>query len=476
MMLAISVNIIDLFYNLSSVVVAGICIGIITALILYRFKRIHDIAKLKCIQEWQPHEDSEMNGGTGSIDKDLKCLNPTEIKRKKKEKPGVMVQANDISEKSDDLSYLYEESTGTAPADETIETVDEIIEHVSANKKEPEKENVTESGGVPETNIEKELISKLDKFETEINIIKDEIATIYEQVALNKEGKIVGNTNKVEEVIETKAQDILNIVNNNALADQENLISSTVDKIAGSVAMKEEIEVREPVPDIPEKPDDLSHFVDELASAGPSDKTIETVEEIAEPVARNEEAQFNLGAMYSEGKGVEQDYKEAARWYSKAAVRGHAEAQNCLGTMSFLGKGVEQDYKEAVGWWRKAAIQGYPQAQFSLGTMYFKGIGIEQDYKEAVDWYRKAAKRGSVNAQYNLASVYAEGQGVDQDYEQAVRWCLVAAKGGLAQAQAMLGVMYSKGQGVKQNTNEAVKWYQKAAEQGVDYAKEALSV
>ena len=34
-------------------------------------------------------------------------------------------------------------------------------------------------------------------------------------------------------------------------------------------------------------------------------------------------AQNNLGFMYSEGKGVPQDYAEAARWYRMAAEQSH---------------------------------------------------------------------------------------------------------------------------------------------------------
>ena len=40
------------------------------------------------------------------------------------------------------------------------------------------------------------------------------------------------------------------------------------------------------------------------------------------------EAQFYIAVCYAEGAGVSQDYKEAARWYRKAAQRGHADAQD----------------------------------------------------------------------------------------------------------------------------------------------------
>ena len=35
-------------------------------------------------------------------------------------------------------------------------------------------------------------------------------------------------------------------------------------------------------------------------------------------------ARFTLGVMYGEGRGVPQDYAEAARWYRRAAEQGDA--------------------------------------------------------------------------------------------------------------------------------------------------------
>ena len=42
-------------------------------------------------------------------------------------------------------------------------------------------------------------------------------------------------------------------------------------------------------------------------------------------------AQFNLGLMYDNGKGVPENDAEALRWYRLAAVQGHAAAQLNLG-------------------------------------------------------------------------------------------------------------------------------------------------
>ena len=81
-----------------------------------------------------------------------------------------------------------------------------------------------------------------------------------------------------------------------------------------------------------------------------------------------------------------------------------------------LGKGVPQNYKEAAKWYRLAAEQGDAKAQYNLGVMYHKGQGVPQNYKEAAKWYRLAAEQGIAKAQYNLGLMYGLGQGVPEDY------------------------------------------------------------
>ena len=51
-------------------------------------------------------------------------------------------------------------------------------------------------------------------------------------------------------------------------------------------------------------------------------------------------AQYAVGVMYTKGKGVRQDYAEAAKWFRKAAAQGHAKAQTNLGNMYDKGKGL----------------------------------------------------------------------------------------------------------------------------------------
>lgn len=61
-------------------------------------------------------------------------------------------------------------------------------------------------------------------------------------------------------------------------------------------------------------------------------------------VLGNADAQFYLGAMYVQGKGVRQDYQQAKIWFEKAVAQDNADAQFLLGTMYAEGQGVHQDY------------------------------------------------------------------------------------------------------------------------------------
>ena len=62
--------------------------------------------------------------------------------------------------------------------------------------------------------------------------------------------------------------------------------------------------------------------------------------------------------MYEDGQGVPQDYKQAVKWYTKAAEQGDADAQSNLGVMYANGQGVPQDNVSAHMWFNLAAANG----------------------------------------------------------------------------------------------------------------------
>ncbi len=121
------------------------------------------------------------------------------------------------------------------------------------------------------------------------------------------------------------------------------------------------------------------------------------------------------------------NYTEAAMQWNTAAQAGNVNAQHNLGVLYEEGLGVDQDLLKAAAWYQKAAENGVPGAAYNLGSMYDEGIGVEQNYTEAAKWYTVAAEGNIVDAQFNLGLLYAMGQGVTQDYEKAYYWVNLAS-------------------------------------------------
>jgi TPR repeat protein len=140
-------------------------------------------------------------------------------------------------------------------------------------------------------------------------------------------------------------------------------------------------------------------------------------------------AQSRLADAYVYGKGVPQDYSQAAFWYRKAAEQGSAGAQYSLGVLWDGGLGLPEDHSQAAAWYRKAANQGDADSESNLGELYDNGEGVTQDHVLAASWYRKAAEHGSAAGQNNLGASYLYGIGVPQDYAEAYFWLNLAAAG-----------------------------------------------
>lgn len=145
------------------------------------------------------------------------------------------------------------------------------------------------------------------------------------------------------------------------------------------------------------------------------------------------EAQSNLGVMLA-SRG---NYKEAAYWEQKAANSGLDTAAYNLGTLYFNGQGFQQDYAKAHEYFAQAAARGNKYAEFQLGMTYFTGQGVEKAPAQEIYWYKKAARQGLPAAAYNLGVIYNNGDEVPQDYVQAYAWMLLAQKGGLDAKDAL---------------------------------------
>jgi uncharacterized protein len=122
-------------------------------------------------------------------------------------------------------------------------------------------------------------------------------------------------------------------------------------------------------------------------------------------------------------------YSKAAEFWRPLAEKGDSAAQYLLGSLYLDGKGVEQDDATAFMWFQRAANQGDARAQYNLGASYAEGAGVQKSEVDAAKWFQRAADQGMVFAQLNLGLLYAAGNGVPQDNVEAFKWLDLAFAG-----------------------------------------------
>jgi TPR repeat protein len=89
------------------------------------------------------------------------------------------------------------------------------------------------------------------------------------------------------------------------------------------------------------------------------------------------------------------DYATALKEWRPLAEKGSAAAEFNLGLLYYDGRGVSQDFTEAVQWFERSADQGYAKAQYNLGEMYAVGKGVKRDYVQSYKWLSVCAASGN---------------------------------------------------------------------------------
>jgi len=141
-------------------------------------------------------------------------------------------------------------------------------------------------------------------------------------------------------------------------------------------------------------------------------------------------AQFEVAAIFTEGRAVPQDYAAAAMWYERAAAAGFAPAQYRLGSLYESGDGVEKNLETAKLWYERAAEAGNRMSMHNLAALYAGGQLGKQQFDAAAKWFEEAARRGLTDSQFNLGMLYARGLGVPQSLEDSYKWFGIAALSG----------------------------------------------
>ena len=161
-------------------------------------------------------------------------------------------------------------------------------------------------------------------------------------------------------------------------------------------------------------PEEKEELMDQILPSG-TDEGVDSDEKFKELVERasagDPKSQTELGVMYYTGEAVSKslsgqvlnnDPGLAAGWFYRAAEQGYADAQFNLGLMYVNGEGIEQDIVQAVDLFNKAAEQGNIDAQNNLGALYYTGEGVERNVDTAIEWFERAAALGSDDARANL--------------------------------------------------------------------------
>jgi hypothetical protein len=76
------------------------------------------------------------------------------------------------------------------------------------------------------------------------------------------------------------------------------------------------------------------------------------------------------------------------------ADSGHVSAQMRLGYTYAFSKTVRTDYKEAVKWFSRAAEQNNPKAFCYLGRFFFSGLGVKRDWTKSLIFFERAIGLG----------------------------------------------------------------------------------
>ena len=237
-------------------------------------------------------------------------------------------------------------------------------------------------------------------------------------------------------------------------------------------------------------------------------------------------AHYNIGLLYYQGKGMEQNYDSAfvhfekAQELNKSLIAGYAE-------MIEFGLGTNKDpgyaltcYEEGISagedLYEKAYALRYViqhminndlnEEAYKNYQMYIITCSAQDDDKGSLKYLKASSDAGFVPAMCSYASYLRQGELVEKNLEEAVRLCKVASDAGYLPAmfnyvytyklfdnsitleeqfklykkradlgfplsQTTVGAYYYNGWGVKANIEEAYKWNFIAAKQGENQAK-----
>ncbi len=179
-------------------------------------------------------------------------------------------------------------------------------------------------------------------------------------------------------------------------------------------------------------------------------------------------AQIYLGCIYGEGKIVERNFNEAAKWREEGASNGNADDKWALGNAYLYGYLLPKNQMKALYWITQAAQSKHVKAMLKLVEIY-KNSGD----KEQLDYWNKklslieidAAENGNVVAMLDIAKKFMRGKdGFPRNAASGVFWYKKAADAGNREALEYVAKMYASGRYLEKNPEKARDMFEKIAE------------
>ncbi|MDR1207832.1 MAG: sel1 repeat family protein [Holosporales bacterium] len=134
-----------------------------------------------------------------------------------------------------------------------------------------------------------------------------------------------------------------------------------------------------------------------------------------------------LASLFERGVGVGQNYAHAAHLLQRTAPF-TGEAAFLLGEHLLEGRGVNQDFVQAAEMFHQAADKyHHPRAEYFYGACLARGIGVPSNEVLGVFYLTRAATRGDLDAQCDLAQLMLTGTIIPQEIEGAISYYRDAA-------------------------------------------------
>lgn len=153
------------------------------------------------------------------------------------------------------------------------------------------------------------------------------------------------------------------------------------------------------------------------------------------------------------------DFPSAVRGLVSLADAGEAQAEYLLGYMYYNGKGVEASHDIAVGFLEAAAKKGFLPAVKLLGGIKRKKPDLTTDEIEAL---KTSADGGDEKAAYKYAMLLMRGGGVKRDKTAAIEYFQAAARKGHFLSMIALFDRFAIDADVEKQWTRAYYWFKQA--------------